>query len=265
MNIEPREIVTHLPTNALELGSTLLVADRVTKSYGSTHVLAEASFRLRSGEVVGVVGPNGSGKSTLVRICSGHAVLDSGELRIQQRDAKLRTPRDGIAEGVCLLTQDDELFSELSVCENICAGREITVGWGLASFIQWHRCQVFAKQGLELAGNPNIDLDKPAGELSGGQRKALALARALLVRPAVLLLDEPTNSLGVAEQRWLYETIRKLSSAGLGVVIVSHSVRDIRAVTTRVVAMSEGRIVSEGETTQMTDSQIGLMMAGCES
>ncbi len=231
-----------------------------SKAFGGVKALEAVSFELRAGEVVGLLGHNGAGKSTLVRALSGAEPIDSGQILVDGAQVTLGHPRDARAAGIETLYQDLALAEPLDVVANLYLGREIVSWfWRLdEDAMERDGSAVLARVNPEL-----VQLRSPVRVLSGGQRQAVAFARALLFDARVLVLDEPTAALGPAETAAVASAIGRLRDEGLAILVVSHDLHDVFELADRVVVMRRGRVVSEGLTSETTrDEVLRSMIAG---
>lgn len=219
--------------------SPVLSIRRVTKRFGAVEALTEVDLEIRPHEVVALVGDNGAGKSTLAKIISGVIQPDSGVVEIAGEQVSIPNPAAGHALGISTVFQDLALCENLSVAANIFLGRELRAS----------RHSPMDIDGMELAA-ANILRDLtitvpsvrvPVRELSGGQRQAVAIARTLTTRPRILVLDEPTAALSVVQTAEVLTLVERLRAMGLAVLIISHNLADLRAVSDRIEVLRHGR------------------------
>jgi D-xylose transport system ATP-binding protein len=236
---------------------------RVSKSFGGVRAVADMDLTLRRGEVLGLLGHNGAGKSTLIKMLSGANPCDAGEIFVAGEPAVIRTPRDARRLGIETLYQDLALADNLDATANLFLGRELLRPWGGLDDGAMERAAHDALQRL----NPEFrNLGLPVGQLSGGQRQSIAIARALAFDARVLIMDEPTAALGPAETRLVGELIARLKSDGLGIVLVSHDLHDVFELSDRVTVMKNGRLVDTVPTVDLTrDAVLEMIIAGRRS
>jgi simple sugar transport system ATP-binding protein len=218
----------------------------VRKSYGPIQALAGLDFCVNHNEIVGLLGDNGAGKSTLIKMISGVVRCESGEILWNGQPIQLTSRRDSEQLGIETIYQDTALVDTMSVTRNIFMGRELTNRLGL---MQHRKMRHIATDVLETAVQiGGIDSpDKLVGELSGGQKQAVAIARAVYFKRNLLLLDEPTSALSVRATEALLEYIRQLKDDGVSSVLVTHNLYHAYQVCDRFVVVSHGRKVLDIE------------------
>ena len=249
--------------NSTEASANSLLEIRgISKSFGSIKAVDNVSLKVRTGEIVAVVGPNGAGKSTVMHAISGVIRPDQGTILIDDSPVEIKGPKDSRQLGIEIVYQNLALINTLSVAGNIHLGREIIKG---PSILQWLDTEEMRATSRKLVTQLKLNLDpaQPVEGLSGGQRQAVALARAILHQARFAVFDEPTAALGVIETRATLKVIEDFRNHGLGVIVVSHNMEDIFSITDRIVAMRAGRIVGERATeTTSPDEIVALMMGG---
>jgi ABC-type branched-subunit amino acid transport system ATPase component len=221
-------------------------ADGVTAGYGGDPVIHAVSVRAEPREVVSIVGPNGSGKSTLLKSLVGVLRVTSGTVMVGDRDVTNLPPEEVARAGVGYVPQVDDVFAPLTVRENLEMG-----GYLLP------RKQVSAHVEQVMAVFPRLGsmLGRPAGKLSGGERKLLAMGRVLMLEPAVFLLDEPTANLAPAIARSLLdEHVRRLAEGGATVLIVEQRAKAVLAISDRTYVLGGGRLQLEGTPAELSAS-----------
>jgi D-xylose transport system ATP-binding protein len=240
--------------------SVLVEMRGVHKAFGGVHAVEDADFDIRSGEVVGLVGHNGAGKSTLMALLSGVLTPDAGTLSVAGEPVHIRSPRDARRLGIEALYQDLALADNLPAAANLFLGRERTGSLGLLDEPAMERIA------REVIGrvNPSFDdFQSPVASLSGGERQSVAIGRALLFEARVLILDEPTAALGPSETRQVGDLVRRLRDTGLGIVLVSHDLHDVLALSDRVVVMKSGRVIASRATAETNaEALLELIIAG---
>jgi len=227
----------------------ILELSGVSKRFGAVQALTDAELEVRPGEVVALVGDNGAGKSTLIKVIAGVGPADTGEIRFDGRPVHIGKPADATALGIATVYQDLALADNLDVVGNLFLGQEMTQS-GVLDEIGME------KKASELLDSLSVRIPSVrvhAAGLSGGQRQSVAIARSLLGEPKVVVLDEPTAALGVAQTAEVLDLIERLRERGLGVILISHNLADVKAVADRVVVLRLGRNAGEfraGETSQ---------------
>ena len=215
----------------------------VSKSFGRTTVLDTVTARFAPGTVTAIAGDNGAGKSTLLKAIAGIHPIDGGEIRLDG----LSMGGMGVAmrrrKGIEMIYQDLALARQQSILANIFLGREACLP--VFGFLRRRDMLRRAEERLAELGIEPGDLARPAGQLSGGQQQAVAIARATMFEPKVLLLDEPTAALAAGQADRVLEAIRREKAAGRIVILVSHRHGDVLAVADRTITMAHGRILPE--------------------
>jgi len=217
----------------------VLSVRRVTKRFGAVEALVDVDLELRPHEVVALVGDNGAGKSTLARMISGVLAPDAGLIAIDGEPVTIPTPTAARALGIATVFQDLALCENLSVAANIFLGRELRAS--RHSPMDIDGMELMAAQILRDLTVPVPSVRMPVRELSGGQRQAVAIARTLTTQPRILVLDEPTAALSVIQTAEVLTLVERLRAMGLGVLIISHNLADLRAVSDRIEVLRHGR------------------------
>lgn len=225
----------------------LLEARGITKAYGNVAALTGINFKLFGGEIVGLVGDNGAGKSTLVKtLCGAHQPTE-GQLLVEGEEVTFSSPKESRERGIEVVYQDLALANELSVAENIFLGREMKrAGFmGRIGTMDRKAMQSSAVATLESLAIEIKSVETRCGMMSGGQRQAVAVARAIMWGSKVLLLDEPTAALAVAESDKIAGLVAGVKDKGVGVILVSHNLPQVHELCDRVVVLLRGRVVTE--------------------
>ncbi len=216
----------------------LLGASGIRKSYGHVNALDGVDLEVRDGETVALVGDNGAGKSTLIKIVTGALQPDAGDLSIGGRAVLLRTPRDAQSHGVAVVYQDLALADNLTVAENVFLGQFPTRLWR----VDRRRMARETERILSELGINVPSVHSRVSELSGGQRQAVAITRAVHRGGRLMIMDEPTAALGVQEARRVLALIEELKRRGLAILVVSHNLDHVFAIADRIVVMRHGRV-----------------------
>lgn len=230
----------------------------ISKRFGSVLALSGVDLRVRPGEVVALVGDNGAGKSTLVKVIAGVGPADSGEIRWEGSPVSITQPADATALGIATVYQDLALCDNLDVVANLHLGNEVQAAGVLDETAMERATRDLLTELKVTISDPRV----PVAGLSGGQRQSVAITRALLGVPKVVLLDEPTAALGVAQTAQVLDLIERLRDRGLGVVLISHNLADVRAVADRVVVLRLGRNAGDMAIDEATQQDIVLAITG---
>jgi simple sugar transport system ATP-binding protein len=222
----------------------LIEAKGLQKWYSGVHALKNVDFRAEKGEVVGLVGDNGAGKTTLIKVLSGIHRPDSGEIRIEGKRVDIGTPKQAMNLGIETIYQTNSMVPMMSIARNLFIGREplklSLFGFGLMDQKKMREDSVKAIADVDLhLRSP----DALIGELSGGQRQGVAIARAMYFKSRILVLDEPTNHLSVKETNKVIEFTKGLKSQGVTGIFISHNMHHVFQSCDRVVVMARGAIV----------------------
>ncbi len=217
-------------------GPPLLSLSSVSKTFGAVRALSEVSLDLHAGEVVALLGDNGAGKSTLVKVLAGVHPPDTGTIEFNGQPAHIDSPTTSQALGIATIYQDLALCDNLDVVSNLFLGREM-------SRFTLSEEELEAKAGSLLrqlsAKIPSVRI--PVAGLSGGQRQTVAIARSLVGDPKIVILDEPTAALGVEQTAEVLSLVERLRDHGLGVLLITHNMADVREVADRAVVLRLGR------------------------
>ena len=232
----------------------------INVSFGGVHAVRDASIELYPGEVVGLVGHNGAGKSTLMRVLSGAHPADSGEILIGGRPATIRSPRDAKNQAIETIYQTLALADNLDAPGNLFLGRERTTLIGQLDDSSMESETRKVMQRL----NPNFTrFRQPAVSLSGGQRQAIAIARAGYFNARILIMDEPTAALGPSETAQVHNLISQLKSEGIGIFLISHDIHDVFDLSDRICVMYQGRIIKTVKRDEVTtDDVLSMIIIG---
>ena len=224
----------------------------------------EVSWDIYPGEVVGLLGDNGAGKSTLIKCVSGVYQADEGEIYFEGRRSHFVRPIDARREGIETIYQDLALANNLDVAANIFLGREAKKRYlgGLVRILDERLMLHESESALKSLEIHFSNLTQPIENLSGGQRQAVAVARAVYWDAKLMIMDEPTNNLGVPEQHKVLELIRKMRDQGVPVILITHTLPDVFAVSDRLMVMHRGRKVTEKKTAETDTEELVQYMVG---
>lgn len=232
----------------------------INVAFGGVHAVDDVTIDIFPGEVIGLVGGNGAGKSTLMSVLSGALPADSGEIRINGEPVTITDPRDAQNLGIETIYQTLALADNLDAPANLFLGRELVTRFRTLdeSTMADHTRKVIGRL------NPKFTAFKrPVKSLSGGQRQAVALGRAVHFNARVLIMDEPTAALGPAETAQVRDLIRQLKGEGIGIFLVSHDIHDVFELSDRISVIYHGRLVGTVEKTVVTaDDVLGMIILG---
>ena len=224
----------------------------IEKWYSGVHALKQVSIDIRAGEAVGLVGDNGAGKSTLINILSGVAMADDGEIFFEGAKARITCPRDAMKLGIETIYQYNSMVPCMSIARNLFISREpLKFRIGRFGVIDIKKMR---EESIQAIANVDLHLRTPdalVGELSGGQRQGVAIARAMYFKSKLMILDEPTNHLSVKETNKVLGFVQSLRKQGITSIFISHNIPHVFACCDRIVAMARGEIVLDkpvGET-----------------
>jgi simple sugar transport system ATP-binding protein len=244
-----------------EVAEPLLEARGLVKHYGHVLALDGASFTAYPGEVVALIGDNGAGKSTLVKTLSGAIRPDSGQILVERQPVQMSSPLDARRYGIETVYQDLALAPDLDAAANLHLGRELYRFKPLhvlnKSEMRRRAVAAFSDLGVELP-----DVGAPVVTLSGGQRQSVAVARAVAYASKIIFMDEPTAALGVVQRERVLDNIRRVRDRGISVVLISHNMPEVLAVSDRVEVLRMGRRVARFRTADATVEQLVGAMTG---
>ena len=249
------------------MSEPLLSIRGLTKIFGGLVAVDNVSFDVARGEVVGLLGDNGAGKSTLIKCISGVHASEEGEILFDGAPVAFASPMDARRAGIETIYQDLALANNLDVGANIFLGREVKTRHlgGLIQTLDDRHMREQSRQTLDSLQIRFPTLTEPIEKLSGGQRQAVAIARAVYWEARLMIMDEPTNNLGVPEQHKVLELIRTLKGRGVPVILITHVMPDAFAVTDRVVVMHRGRKVAEKTTARTSAEELVQYMVGARN
>lgn len=241
-------------------GAYLMELCGITKNFGGVRALAGVSFGVAPGEVVALVGHNGAGKSVLVQILSGVFQPAGGDIIIDGHKQTVASPAAARAAGIETIYQTLALADNLDAASNLFLGRELRKSLG---FLDKKAMSQQAKAALARL-NPNFtNIARPVREMSGGQRQAIAIARAIHFNVRLLIMDEPTAALGPHETAQVEDLIRRLKGQGIAILLVSHDVRSVIDLADRIVVLKNGSKVGEVDARSATeDSVVDMIVRG---
>ncbi len=234
----------------------------VGRNFGALKALENISFTINRGEVVALCGDNGAGKSTLIKIISGADQRTCGEIFLNSKPVNFSSPADALGKGIATTYQDLALARDMKIYENIFMGAELTTKSLLPGLrvLDKKRMKRQALAYLERLNSSIGDPDAPVNTLSGGQRQAVAISRALRWQAELVIMDEPTAALGVNETRGVLDLILQLKNQGVTVLLISHNMEDIIRVADRAVILKGGKKVGECDCGSTLPRELGHMI-----
>jgi ABC-type sugar transport system ATPase subunit len=256
--LNTRQVSTPSPKSAF-----VIEASEIVKRYGHVQALNGASLQVRQGEVLALVGDNGAGKSTLTKVICGAIAPDGGTLSFWGAATTVTSIRHAQDLGVETVYQDLALAPDLTVAENMFLGREpVRAGW-LGGRLDRGQMRARAEEALRGIGISTLtSVDRTVRDLSGGQRQAIAVARAVMWAKAAILMDEPTAALGTKQTGIVYESIRNAAARGLAVVVISHDIPKMLSLADRIAVMRQGRTIANQPARELTLNDVVTLMLG---
>ena len=224
----------------------LVRMDNICKSYGLVEALKGVNFTVGQSEIVGLLGDNGAGKSTLVKVLSGAVPATSGDIYMRGRKVAIRSTTDAIALGIETIYQDSALVNQLSIARNLFLGREPVKGPRFFDRLDDDKMNAVVGDLLKKVGiTKDIPPTTPISAISGGERQAVAIARALYFKSDLIILDEPTNNLGVEETRGVLRFVRSARDSGHSCIFIAHNIHHVFQVVDRIVVLRRGVLVAD--------------------
>jgi simple sugar transport system ATP-binding protein len=243
------------------VSTSIIECRNLQKWYSGVHALKNVNLTIHPGETVGLVGDNGAGKSTLIKILSGVHHQDSGDVLIEGRKVDLRSPKDAMRHGLETIYQYNSMVPTMSIARNLFIGRE-PIKWSAFGFGIMDQKRM-RTESVQAIADVDLHLRSPdalVGELSGGQRQGVAIARAMHFKSKVLILDEPTNHLSVKETDKVIGFVRGLKAQGLTGIFISHNMQHVFQSCDRIVAMARGEIVFDKPTSETSIDEVHALL-----
>jgi ABC-type sugar transport system ATPase subunit len=239
----------------------ILVGKNITKMFGGIVAVNDVSFELYSKEILALLGDNGAGKSTLIKVLAGVHKPDKGKLFFHGKEVAINSPREARELGIETIHQDLGLFDVLKIPANLFAGKEVR---GKLGILSERKMKERSQEILEKLGIKVKSINQMVRELSGGQRHAIAIGRAVYVgkMPLIILMDEPTAGLGAKESETLLSLMKMLKESGIAIIYISHNLDHVFAVSDRAIIMRNGHLVGEKKTAETDKSEVIHMMLG---
>jgi simple sugar transport system ATP-binding protein len=246
----------------LTKGEALVEMRDVGKAYGAIRALRGINLKVRAGEVTCVLGDNGAGKSTLIKIISGLHPHNEGQLLVDGQEVSFSSPREALNHGIATVYQDLAVVSLMEVWRNFFLGSEMVSSKAPMAPMKIKDMKRIADEELRKMGIVVKDIDQPIGELSGGQRQCVAIARAVYFGARVLILDEPTAALGVKQSGVVLKYTAAARDAGLGVVFITHNPHHAHLVGDHFIILKLGKTVLDKKRNEVTLDELTRQMAG---
>jgi ABC-type sugar transport system ATPase subunit len=223
----------------------LLQARSIAKHFGALQALTDVDLDIYAGEVLAILGDNGAGKSTFIKILSGAYEASDGTLLLDGAPVRFASPQDAADVGIATIFQELALSENLSIAENVFLGRELVQRVLGVPFLRRREMKQRVAELLRDLDAHVTNAEAAVGSLSGGQRQAVAISRALNLNARLVIMDEPTAALAVAETRKVLQLIRRLADGGRAVILISHNMHDVFEVADRIVVFRRGRKIAE--------------------
>jgi ABC-type sugar transport system ATPase subunit len=246
----------------------VLAIRNANKRFGAVHALKDVNLDVYRGEVAALLGDNGAGKSTLVKCISGLIALDEGDILLDGLPVRLHSPAAARRAGIETVYQDLALFDNLTPAQNFYCGREIGFFQWLPRPFRFLNDVAMNREAAVVIERLKVRLpkfDAPVARMSGGQRQAIAVARAAVFARKVVILDEPTAALGLREARKVLDLIDQLRADGNAVILITHNMEHVIALADRAVVLRQGRKVGELKPTEANKQDLVAMIVGAEN
>jgi simple sugar transport system ATP-binding protein len=243
-------------------GAPLLEVRNVSKYFGNVVALKDISVGVSAGEVTCVLGDNGAGKSTFIKILSGVHRHDEGELLVDGEPTHFASPREAKERGIATVFQDLATVPLMSIWRNFFLGSEPLKKLGPLTYVDVKGAQRTMHEELRKMGIDVRDPDQPVGTLSGGERQAVAIARAVYFGAKVLILDEPTSALGVKQSGVVLRYVAQARDRGLGVIFITHNPHHAYPVGDRFVVLNRGKLMGDWRKGEISRDELIRMMSG---
>jgi ABC-type sugar transport system ATPase subunit len=244
------------------MSSCFIEARNICKRFGALTALNQVNLSIHRGEVLALLGDNGAGKSTFTKVLSGAYSASDGELWVDGKAVKFTSPRQASEHGIATIYQELALAENLSIAENVFLGRELKRRVLGIPFLRRKEMREQVDQLLKDLDAHISDAEASVGSLSGGQRQAVAICRALNLNAQLVIMDEPTAALAVAETQKVLQLTRKLAARGCAVVLISHNISDVFAVADRMVVFRRGRKIAERRHAETSPDEIVSLITG---
>jgi ABC-type sugar transport system ATPase subunit len=240
----------------------ILQARSISKRFGALQALADVDVDIHAEEVLAILGDNGAGKSTFIKILSGAFEPSAGTLLLDGAPVNFASPQDAADAGIATIFQELALSENLSIAENVFLGRELVRRVFGVPFLKRRAMKRKVAELLHTLEAHISDPEAVVGSLSGGQRQAVAISRALNLNARLVIMDEPTAALAVAETRKVLQLIRRLAEGGRAVILISHNMHDVFEVADRIVVFRRGRKIAERRRSETDPEEVVSFITG---
>lgn len=246
------------------MSTPILEVKNVGKSYGTVQAISGISASVSAGEVLCILGDNGAGKSTLIKVLSGAHMHTDGELFVNGEKRNLSSPKEALESGVATVYQDLAMVPLMPIWRNFFLGSELKKGRGIFRRLEVKKMREITKQQLAQMGIVIRDVEQPIGTLSGGERQAVAIARAVYFGAKAIILDEPTSALGVKQAGVVLKYIAKARDNGLGVIFITHNPNHAYPVGDKFLLLKRGASIGYFKKAELTMETMTRLMAGAD-
>ncbi|MFO0993990.1 MAG: ATP-binding cassette domain-containing protein [Hyphomicrobiales bacterium] len=249
------------------VSAPVLAVRHAHKRFGAVHALKDVSLEARRGEVLALLGDNGAGKSTLIKCISGVHTIDAGQIVLDGIPVSVHSPAAARRSGIETVYQDLALFQNLTPAQNFFCGRELASPAWLPMPLRFLKHKAMDREALGVIERLKVNLprfDAPVALMSGGQRQAIAVARATVFARKLVILDEPTAALGLRESRKVLDLIAQLRDEGNAVILITHNMEHVVELADRAVVLRQGRKVGELKPDRANQQQLVAMIVGAD-
>lgn len=246
------------------MSENIIEIHNLEKHFGGVQALRGVDMHMPKGQVTAIVGDNGAGKSTLIKTISGIHEPTTGSIFFDGEEVKITSPLDARNLGIETVYQDLAVVDTLSVTENLYLSREIRTGIWPFRFLHEKKMAVGAEEMLSKVGNTGLMLDRELGFMSGGQRQAVAICRAVGWGAKLIIFDEPTAALGVKESAEVHALIKRLKDQGISIIIISHNFEEVMDLADLIWVMRQGRAVASRKVAETSGRELVALLTGAE-
>jgi len=247
------------------MSENIIEIQNLEKHFGGVQALRGVDMHMPKGQVTAIVGDNGAGKSTLIKTISGIHEPTTGSIFFDGEEVKITSPLDARNLGIETVYQDLAVVDTLSVTENLYLSREIRTGIWPFRFLNERKMAAGAEEMLSKVGNTGLMLDRELGFMSGGQRQAVAICRAVGWGAKLIIFDEPTAALGVKESAEVHALIKRLKDQGISIIIISHNFEEVMDLADLIWVMRQGRAIASRKVGETSGRELVGLLTGAES